>query len=259
MAHDGIEFTSAPDPEHELKAKLINYLALDIDIALVYKSIRLDDEVSDSINKYRGMRVLKQDPWECLVSFICSANSNLTRIKRNIEDIATLCGDKIESDRTTRNSFPTPDRLASAGPESLRGLRLGYRAEYLHKAALMVADGRLNPWKLSHVSYDQALEELLRVPGVGDKVANCVMLFSMDKPDAFPVDTWIHRILEETYHSEIKAFHRRLIRQSKHSRGRRKHGEFVTRNRLRAWGQEKFGPYAGWANHYLFHARRNRS
>ena len=110
-------------------------------------------------------------------------------------------------------------------------------------------------------SLGRGLEALLGVPGVGDKVANCVMLFSMDKPDAFPVDVWIHRALEETYPEQIRAFRRRLMRRRGPGRprpGRRADGAIISRERLREWGRAHFGDHAGWANHYLFHDRRTR-
>ena len=261
MTTGGLEFLSRPEPEPQVRPLLANYLALDADLEPIYRSIGTDEMVGASIGRFRGMRVLRQDPWECLASFICSSNSNLPRIRSNIEATATLCGDPIEAHGPARHAFPSPEQLASAGPARLRGLKLGYRAEYLHQAAVAVAEGRVSPWALREAAYEEALDQLLNVPGVGDKVANCVLLFSMDKPGAFPVDVWIHRALEEIYPLEIRAFRRRLMRRAGPSRprpGRRRDGAIIARDRLRQWGQERFGHYAGWANHYLFHDRRNR-
>ena len=262
---NGLEFSSAPEPEATVRQRLTDYLALDIDLDDVYRVIRTDDRIGVSIDTFPGMRVLRQEPWECLASFICSSNSNIQRIRRNIEDIAGLCGEPIEAepiraDGAIRHAFPTPERLASVGPEQLRRLKLGYRAAYLHQAAVMVAEGRVVPLTLREADYEDAIEQLTRVPGVGDKVANCVALFSLEKPEAFPVDVWIHRVLEETYPGEISAFRRRLLRRSGPNRptaGKRKDGAIVARDRLREWAQERFGRYAGWANHYLFHSRRS--
>ncbi len=266
-AGDGLEFSSAPEPEAAVRQRLIEYLALDIDLENVYRVIRTDEEIGASIDAFRGMRVLRQDPWECLASFICSSNSNIGRIRRNIEDISVLCGEPIKADgvepiRAARHAFPTPERLASVGPGPLRDLKLGYRAKYLHETAVMVAEGRVAPLALRETDYEEALDQLTRLPGVGDKVANCVALFSLEKPEAFPVDVWIHRVLEETYPSEIRAFRRSLLRRSGPNRptaGKRKDGAIVARDRLREWAQERFGRYAGWANHYLFHSRRSRA
>ena len=261
---NGLEFSSAPEPEATVRQRLTDYLALDIDLDDVYRVIRTDEEIGASIDTFRGMRVLRQDPWECLASFICSSNSNIQRIRRNIEDISSLCGEPIQrggAGRAARHAFPTPERLASVGPEALRDLKLGYRAKYLHETAVMVAEGRVVPLALREADYEEALDQLTRLPGVGDKVANCVALFSLEKPEAFPVDVWIHRVLEETYPGEISAFRRRLLRRSGPNRptaGKRKDGAIVARERLREWAQERFGRYAGWANHYLFHSRRNQ-
>jgi N-glycosylase/DNA lyase len=259
---DGLEFSSAPGSERELRPQIVDYLALDVDLDEIYRSIRTDERIGAAIDRFRGMRVLRQDPWECLASFICSSNSNVKRIRRNIEDFSKLCGEPIRADGQSRHAFPTPEQLALVGPEALRRLKLGYRADYLHEAAVMVAEGRVSPLALREVSYDEALEQLLTVPGVGDKVANCVALFSLDQPGAFPVDVWIHRALEEIYPSEISAYRRRIMRRAGPNRprpGKRKDGAIVARDRLREWAQEHFEKYAGWANHYLFHDRRNRN
>ena len=257
-APGGIEFTSRPRPEDEVRPALCDYLGLGVDLGGIYESIRLDEAVGAAIERHRGMRVLRQDPWECLASFICSANSNVRRVRANVGDIAALCGEPLGGGH---HAFPTPERLAAAGPGPLRRLGLGYRSEYLHRAAAAVAEGRVSPWALREADYGEALEALLGVPGVGDKVANCVMLFSMDKPDAFPVDVWIHRALEETYPEQIRAFRRRLMRRRGPGRpraGRRADGAIISRERLREWGRAHFGDHAGWANHYLFHDRRTR-
>lgn len=256
-----LEFSSATGSERELRPQIVDYLALDVDLDEVYRGIRTDEHIGAAIDRFRGMRVLRQDPWECLASFICSSNSNITRIRRNIEDFSKLCGKPIRGEGESRHVFPTPEQLALVGPEALRRLKLGYRAEYLHRAAVMVAEGRVSPLALREVSYEEALEQLLTVPGVGDKVANCVALFSLEKPAAFPVDVWIHRALEEIYPDEIGAFRRRLMSRADPNRprpGRRKDGAIVARDRLREWAQEHFEKYAGWANHYLFHHRRSR-
>ena len=120
--------------------------------------------------------------------------------------------------------------------KSLRDLRLGYRAEYIVSAARAVADGKLDLMALREDSYEAALETLLSLDGVGDKVANCILLFSLDKLEAFPVDVWIERALQEWYLDGA--------------------GQKLSRKNMRLWARDYFGPYAGYANHYLFHDRR---
>ena len=256
---DRLECRTDEMPEEKVGPALTEYLGLEEDLEAIYNSIRIDEAVGEAIDRFRGMRILRQDPWECLATFICTANSNVARVRGNIEDIAALCGDPIDDGQF---AFPTAEGLASVGPEALRAVGLGYRAEYLHGAAVAVAEGRVNPWALRQASYEQALAALMGVPGVGDKVANCVMLFSLNKPEAFPVDVWIHRALEEIYPAEIRSFRRRLMRSRGPGRprpGRRADGAIISRERLGEWGRMHFGSRAGWANHYLFHARRTRT
>ena len=182
------------------------------------------------------MRILRQEPWECLVSFICSANSNIGRISTNVEDISTKFGRTVGANGDLRHTFPTPDVLAEAGEQPLRELGLGFRAKYVAATARVIAEGGLDLYALREAPYDEALESLVALPGVGDKVANCIMLFSLDKLEAFPVDVWIDRALRDWYPA---------VAEKK-----------LTKKAMRPWAQDYFGRYAGYANQYLFHGRR---
>lgn len=233
---EGIEFSCLPGPENEIAPLLCDYLGLNADLASVYKTISVDEHLEESIARYDGMRILRQDPWECLVSFICSSASNIPRISRNVEDLSIAFGKPIEG-RTKRHSFPIPEDLAEAGENRIFRLGLGYRAKYLAKTAQIIAEGALDLTSLRKDSYSHALEALVTLAGVGDKVANCILLFSLDKPEAFPVDTWIIRVLRELYLGGSMP---------------------NTLPKIRAWAQGYFGPYAGYANQYLFHERRRR-
>ena len=236
QADDGVEFTCGPDDEKYLAPLLSDYLGLATDLPAVYRSMSHDPRVSEAIDRYRGMRILRQDPWECLVCFICSSASNIPRITSNVESICDSFGARIAGADTSRRNFPTPRQLAGAGERRLRDLRLGYRAEYLAATARSIADGKPDLFALREAPYEEALEALTALAGVGDKVANCVLLFSLDKPEAFPVDVWVHRALQEWYLA-----------------GR---GERMSRPKMRLWAQEYFGEYAGYANEYLFPDRR---
>lgn len=230
----GIEFSCAPDSEATLGPRLRDYLRLDDDLEAIYRAICVDERVRDAVALYRGMRLLRQDPWECLISFICSANSNVRRISTNVEAMSTAFGQPVTLDGETRSTFPTPEALADAGEMKLRALGLGFRAKYVAATARAIAGGRLDLFALREAPYEEALAALLALPGVGDKVANCVLLFSLDKLEAFPVDIWIERALREWYLDCQK----------------------LPRARMRPWAQAHFGPYAGYANQYLFHRRR---
>ena len=233
---DGIEFYSYPDQETKIQPLLTDYLGLNNDLDKIYASISTDSNIKSAIKEYRGMQILRQDPWECLVSFICSSASNIPRISRNIENICDSFGTPLKFDSIERNSFPSPEALAKAGENELRILGLGYRAGYLANTARIISSGSLNLMNLRKSSYQDTLNSLVSLDGVGDKVANCIMLFSLDKPNAFPVDVWIQRALQEWY----------LDHENKK----------ISPKNMRLWAHGYFGDYAGYANQYLFQHRR---
>ena len=234
---DGVAFDTANDHVDVTASRLRDYFSLDVDLAEVYSALSRDRGLEEALNRYRGMRVLRQDPWETTLSFLCAQNSNVVRITRNVEDMCRSFGRPLSLGGITRHTYPTPDALAGAGEQALRDLGLGYRARYIASVATRVARGEIDLWALRDASYDDALEALMTLDGVGDKVANCIMLFCMDKPQAFPVDTHILQVLREGY-----------------PRARRVKSSDI--RRVRAWAQKYFAPYAGYANHYLFHSRR---
>ena len=233
----GMAFETADDDVDLTASRLRDYFSLDVDLAEVYSALSRDRGLREALDRYRGMRVLRQDPWETTLSFLCAQNSNVLRITRNIEDMCRSFGRAMSFGGHTRHAYPTPEALAGAGEGALRDLGLGYRARYIVAAAERVAGGEIDLRALRNASYDGALDALMALDGVGDKVANCIMLFCMDKPQAFPVDTHIMQVLRERY-PEAEEVHSSDIR------------------RVRAWAQEYFAPYAGYANHYLFHSRR---
>ena len=212
------------------------YLRLEDDLSLIYSQMSADDYFSQARKHYNGLHILRQDPWECLVTFICSANNNIPRIKSLVNAMAEYCGQKMTDQFGDFYAFPTPSEIFEFGEDGLRGIGLGFRAKYVAKAARMILEDEIDLKYYRTLSYDEALENLIRFPGVGDKVANCALLFSMDKLEAFPVDVWIKRVLRENYLND----------------GEKR----IPDNGLRAWAQEHFGEFAGYANQYLFHERR---
>ena len=236
-AEGGMAFETAEDDVDLTASRLRDYFSLDVDLAEVYSALSRDRGLREALDRYRGMRVLRQDPWETTLSFLCAQNSNVLRITRNIEDMCRSFGRAMSFGGHTRHAYPTPEALAGAGEGALRELGLGYRARYIVAAAERVARGEIDLLALRETSYDGALDALMALDGIGDKVANCIMLFCMDKPQAFPVDTHIMQVLRERY-PNAEEVHSSDIR------------------RVRAWAQEYFAPYAGYANHYLFHSRR---
>ena len=237
---EGVEFACAPDDEAAIGPLFRDYLRLDDDLEAICDRIRVDDRIAEAMLRYPGLRVLRQEPWECLISFICSANNNVPRISANVEDIAERFGRPLSFGDSVRSTFPSADRLAQVEEAELRSLGLGFRAKYIAGAARIVAEGGLDLFALREADYDEARASLLELPGVGDKVANCILLMSLDKREAFPVDVWIDRALREWYPGHV-------IRAD---------GRPFTRAAMRPWAQSYFGEYAGYANQYLFQGRR---
>ena len=212
------------------------YLRLEDDLSLIYSQMSADDYFSHAQKHYNGLHILRQDPWECLITFICSANNNIPRIKSLVNAMAEYCGQKMTDQFGDFYAFPTPNEIFEFGENGLRGIGLGFRAKYVAKVARMIVEDEMDLKYYRTLSYEEGLENLIRFPGVGDKVANCVLLFSMDKLQAFPVDVWIKRVLRENYLNNGK--------------------KRIPDNGLRVWAQEHFGEFAGYANQYLFHERR---
>ncbi len=147
-----------------------------------------------------GIRILKQDVWEMIITFILSQQNNIPRIKGLIRAVSGKYGKKIETEEgRTYNAFPTPDELSSAGEEDLRALKLGYRSRYICGTARMIASGELDLEQVKKMDYPTARAELMRLPGIGGKVADCICLFALHHMDAFPVDTHIQKVLDARY------------------------------------------------------------
>ena len=230
-----IEFLCDSHPQSSVEPMLRRYFRLDDDLPAIYSEIKADARVAEMVERYPGLRLLRIEPWECLISFICSANSNIPRIHQNMEDLAENFGDRVFINGQSRYAFPTPAQLGEAGEEELRRLGLGFRAPYVDKTTRMVLDGRLDLASLVNLPYPEAKSKLMECPGIGPKVADCVAVFSLDKLEAFPIDVWIRRALGEWYFPGQKTPPDRVLLE---------------------WAQSHFGRYGGYAQQYLFHGRR---
>jgi len=181
-------------------------------VPLLYHLFRLDDEL-DAIrastpdlslldrayDAYEGMRLTRDPVFPCLISFICSAQMRVARIHGMQRRLRTTYGDTVTLDGEEFHAFPTPEQLASRTEDELRDLSLGYRAPYVQRTAEMVASGEAHPREAADRPYEEARESLTRFVGVGDKVADCVLLFSLGFLEAVPLDTWIRTTIEEYY------------------------------------------------------------
>lgn len=188
--------------EDEFASVWRDYLDLDEDYAGIRGRVvrERDPFLASAMDAGRGIRILRQDLWETLVSFIISQNRNIGAIRRSIELLAKRCGEPLVDVRgRCYHAFPGPDAVAGLTDADLRACGLGYRAPYVHGAAVAVATGKCDLEALRGAPDSEALERLMRLKGVGVKVASCVILFGLHRLDAFPVDVWIRRALERAY------------------------------------------------------------
>lgn len=216
------------------KEKICDYFDLNSDYASIKRKLELNDEnMKKAIEYGYGIRILNQDSWEMLISFIISAANNIPRISKTIENISRAYGQKITWNEKDYYKFPTPKELSKATVEELRTLNLGFRDKYVYNATKMVCAGEVNLEEIEKMNYKDAKKELMKIQGVGEKVADCILLFSMRKREAFPVDTWIKKVMSQLYNEskDIK--------------------------KISAFAESKFGEYGGIAQQYLFYYMRS--
>lgn len=217
----------------ENKDEILRYLDMDTNYGEIKKTLcQNDDYLKQASNYGFGIRILNQDSWEMLISYIISAANNIPRISRTIENISKAYGKEVEFKGKKYYLFPTPEELSKASIKDLRDLNLGFRDKYVYEATQMVLNGELDLENIKVLPYKEAKKELMKVPGIGEKVADCILLFSMQKTEAFPVDTWIKKVMAELY--------------------------LDSRNvkKISAYAEIKFGKYAGIAQQYLFYWKR---
>lgn len=210
------------------------YLRLEPEDAARRERLARDPVLAPALREHPGLRLLRQDPWETTVAFLTSANNNVLRIEGIVRGLAERYGEPLEGGR---HAFPEPDRLARVRESTLRALGLGYRAPFLRDTARLVASGDVDVRALRGASWEEAREELLRLPGVGPKVADCIALFSLDVDEAFPIDRWVLRAVSETFFA----------------------GAPLKPADVEAFARARWGPDAGLAQQLLFHAVRLRA
>ena len=210
---------------------IIHFFSLDENLSKILKEINKDEYIKKSIDKYRGLRILRQDPWECLISFICSTASNIPRIKSKLKALSESFGKKVSLDGVGNYAFPEPGNINNYN--KIVNAKTGFRAKYIFEANNSVNIKKLNSLRVQ--SYESAKNELKKINGVGDKVADCVLLFSLGFHQALPVDTWIKKTIQLLYFDNST----------------------VSNEKIRAFGLDYFGTYAGYAQQYLFMFSRN--
>ena len=225
------------------------YLRLDDDLCSVYSALMRDMHVHEAVKQFPGLRLLRQQPWECLISYICATYKNIPAIKQMICNVSREFGKRIEFEGAQFYGFPQPQALARASLRDLRLCKLGYRAESVRETARLVDRGDVDLESLRDLPYVDAKRMLLSLPGVGPKVADCVLLFSLDKLEAFPIDIWMKRIMLESYSQYFEhSFVDRVKPKTSLSRG-----EYQI---MYAVGRRVFGEHLGYAQEYLYHYRR---
>jgi N-glycosylase/DNA lyase len=213
---------------------LRHFLQTETDLAAILKTFPADAPMNEAVSASPGLRLLRQDPWECLASFILSSTKQIVQIR---QIVALLC-DNFGEDTAGggAKSFPTPQRIATASETELRACKMGFRAPSLLHAARQITAGKIDLEKIRALDYAAARAELMTLRGVGGKIADCVLLFAYGFDTAFPVDVWIERALQELYFPRRRA----------------------SEKRLRRFAATHFGPHAGYAQQYLFHYIRTK-
>ena len=212
------------------------------DIEKIIKSISKDSVTKKAVKQYLGLRILEQDPFQCLISFITSSNSNIQKIKNNLEKISKKFGTKIKFEDQEFFLFPEPKKLAKASINEIKSCGVGYRAQFIKEAASMTMLKKIDFEYLKKSNYQEAKKEICLIPGVGNKVADCVLLFSLNKLEAFPLDRWIIRILEK-YYSDKFQLETKTITEKQY--------DIIHEKIL-----NHFGPFAGYAQQFLFKMER---
>ncbi|WP_057977038.1 DNA-3-methyladenine glycosylase family protein [Caloramator mitchellensis] len=212
------------------------YFDLGRDYGEIKRELEKDEILKEAIKYGYGIRILKQEPFETLISFIISANNRIPMIKRAVENISIRFGDRIEFRGMEFYAFPTVEQLARATVGDLEDCGTGFRAPYIAEAVRKIIDEKIDLEEIKKLDTDEAMKKLMEFKGVGPKVADCVLLFSMQKFDAFPVDVWVKKIMQKFYLAPD-----------------------VSLNKIRQFGKNKFGDLAGFAQQYLFYyARENK-
>jgi len=215
---------------------LVDYLQLSVNLNEVLSQFPIHPLIQQAITQHRGLRLLRQDPWECLASFILSSTKQIAHIKQIVENLCLCHGKPLQhlNGFQAAYSFPSPNRIAGLTESELRSFRMGFRAPYLLCAAEQVASGRLNLEQLRERTLTEARMALMSLPGVGRKIADCVLLFALGFDRAFPVDVWVMRCLQSGWFSDKQ----------------------IPLQRLVEFSESKFGTYAGYVQQYLFHPPR---
>lgn len=228
LKQEGTELLIDSSPD---KRSIMDYFRLDDDMEAIYQEIGKDNIIRSLTRKYRGLHLIRQDPWECLVSYICSSNNTIKNISNSIRYLCECFGDEIEKGHY---SFPSPEALSNIELCDMEKCKLGFRTPRVLDIASRVANREFDLSGIKYMPYSEARKKLVEIKGVGNKIADCVLLFAFEKLESFPVDTHIEKIMERHYGKNFKG---------PKSKRRDEIGEFA---------RNYFGRFCGYAQEYLY-------
>ena len=246
-----IEFYSYPD----MKGWEQHVFRLDDDIKYILSTFSNDTLLSDAIRKYSGLRLMRQEPYQCMFSFVCASNTNIPMIRRMLNSLSRKFGRKIVVDGKEFFTFPSAADLNRATMADLRSCGLGYRAKAVKLLAETITHGNLDVEYLIQASYDDAKKELLKLYGIGNKIADCILLFSLEKLDAFPIDVWITRALSSHY-SWLLSYNEKEDEKNNFKNKKINYNQYITFSETI---RKYFGKYSGYAQQYLFYYMRQNA
>ena len=219
------------------------FFRTDDDIKKILKNITRDKIVKKAVKHYPGLRITRQDPFQCCISFIISANSNIPNIRSSLQKLCKKFGRKIRFGKKEFFIFPSPKTLGNATLYDLQECGLGYRSKYVLDTSRAIISGEINFDELKKSNYQESRESLLKLPGIGGKVADCIMLFSLEKLEAFPLDTWVTKILEKYYPNKF-CMDKKTISKKRYEKI---HQQIL----------DHFGNFAGYSQQFLFKMERD--
>ena len=228
-----------------------HYFGLDDDLEQIAIGVGKDDYIRAALHRFEGLRIVRQVPWECLISFICATYKSIAAIELMLNKLSIKFGEKKSFDGMDFYIFPVAEKLGFASENSLSECGLGYRAKYVQATAKKIFQEKIDLNELKTLPYLEARKRLVEFPGVGLKVADCVLLFSLEKLEAFPVDVWVKRVILNHYSNQLPSeFVKKLSSHDSLTKG-----EY---EKVNVFGRDYFGQYAGYAQEYLFHYERTQ-
>jgi N-glycosylase/DNA lyase len=240
-------------------AYVSSYFRLGDPLEAVFAAITRDQVLAQAVQRFYGLRLIRQERWECLASFLLATNANIPRIKKMVASLCELYGEPFEFEGERYHLFPKPETLSGASVPELRKCGLGYRAPFIKRVATAVADGAVDFSAISKLDYLDSKKVLLKellgekpLLGVGPKVADCVLLYSCDKDDAFPIDVWMARALTASFPKMVGPRLGEKLRRDPSAKI--SPSEY---QRVSDAARSHFGKYAGYAQLYLYVAARS--